>query len=81
VGKPQVAYRETIRKLRRRRQVHPPDRRLRPLRARKAAVEPNEMGKGFEFINEIKSGAVPRNSQPIEPGREAGDGRRRPGRL
>ena len=35
----------------------------------KLRVEPNERGKGYEFINEIKSGAVPKDYiEPIEQG-------------
>jgi elongation factor G len=70
VGKPQVAYRETIRK--------PSQAEGKYIRQTggsghyghvKLRVEPNEMGKGFEFINEIKSGAVPREFfKPIEQG-------------
>jgi elongation factor G len=70
VGKPQVAYRETIRK--------PAQAEGKYIRQTggsghyghvKLRIEPNEMGKGFEFINEIKSGSVPREYfKPIEQG-------------
>ncbi len=70
VGKPQVAYRETIRK--------PAQAEGKYIRQTggsghyghvKLRIEPNEMGKGFEFINEIKSGSVPREFfKPIEQG-------------
>ncbi len=70
VGKPQVAYRETIRK--------PSQAEGKYIRQTggsghyghvKLRVEPNEMGKGFEFVNEIKSGSVPREFfKPIEQG-------------
>ena len=70
VGKPQVAYRETIRK--------PAQAEGKYIRQTggsghyghvKLRIEPNEMGKGFEFINEIRSGSVPREFfKPIEQG-------------
>jgi elongation factor G len=70
VGKPQVAYRETIRK-----SSQAEGKYIRQTGGSghyghvKLRVEPNEMGKGFEFINEIKSGAVPREFfKPIEQG-------------
>jgi len=61
VGKPQVAYRETIRK-----HAEAEGKYIRQTGGRgqyghvKLYVDPNEKGKGFEFVNEIKSGAVPR---------------------
>jgi elongation factor G len=61
VGKPQVAYRETIRK-----HAEAEGKYIRQTGGSgqyghvKLKVDPNEKGKGFEFINEIKSGAVPR---------------------
>jgi elongation factor G len=61
VGKPQVAYRETIRK-----HAEAEGKYIRQTGGSgqyghvKLRVDPNEKGKGFEFINEIKSGAVPR---------------------
>jgi elongation factor G len=61
VGKPQVAYRETIRK-----HAEAEGKYIRQTGGSgqyghvKLRVDPNEKGKGFEFINEIKSGSVPR---------------------
>jgi elongation factor G len=70
VGKPQVAYRETIRK-----HAEAEGKYIRQTGGSghyghvKLRVDPNEMGKGFEFINEIKSGSVPREFfKPIEQG-------------
>jgi elongation factor G len=70
VGKPQVAYRETIR-----REAQAEGKYIRQTGGSghyghvKLRIEPNEMGKGFEFINEIKSGSVPREFfKPIEQG-------------
>jgi elongation factor G len=70
VGKPQVAYRETIRK-----HSEAEGKYIRQTGGSghyghvKLRVDPNEMGKGFEFINEIKSGSVPREFfKPIEQG-------------
>ncbi len=71
VGKPQVAYRETIRKqVRSRGQVHPPDRRPRPVRPRQdSSSSRNEPGKGYEFVNEIVGGSVPKEYiKPIDQG-------------
>jgi elongation factor G len=70
VGKPQVAYRETIR-----REAQAEGKYIRQTGGSghyghvKLRIGPNEMGKGFEFINEIKSGSVPREFfKPIEQG-------------
>jgi elongation factor G len=70
VGKPQVAYRETIR-----RHAEAEGKYIRQTGGSghyghvKLRIDPNEMGKGFEFVNEIKSGAVPREYfKPIEQG-------------
>ncbi|HEX4604735.1 MAG TPA: elongation factor G, partial [Candidatus Angelobacter sp.] len=70
VGKPQVAYRETIRK-----EAQAEGKYIRQTGGSghyghvKLRIGPNEMGKGFEFINEIKSGSVPREFfKPIEQG-------------
>jgi len=70
VGKPQVAYRETIRK-----HSEAEGKYIRQTGGSghyghvKLRIDPNEMGKGFEFINEIKSGSVPREFfKPIEQG-------------
>lgn len=57
VGKPQVAYRETIRK-----RVEAEGKFVRQSGGRgqyghvRLIIEPNEPGKGYEFINEIKGG-------------------------
>ena len=66
VGKPQVAYRETIRK-----QVTDVDGKFVRQSGGKGQyghvvfrVEPNETGKGFEFLDEIKGGVVPREYIP-----------------
>ena len=66
VGKPQVAYRETIRK-----QVSDVDGKFVRQSGGKGQyghvvfrVEPNETGKGFEFLDEIKGGVVPREYIP-----------------
>ncbi len=74
VGKPQVAYRETIRK-----RVEAEGKFVRQSGGRgqyghvRLIVEPNESGKGYEFINEIKGGAVPKEYiKPTDQGiREA----------
>ena len=74
LGKPQVAYRETIRK-----QAEAEAKYIRQTGGLgnyghvKICLEPNESGKGFEFINAIKGGVVPREYiKPIEKGiREA----------
>ncbi|HWG87497.1 MAG TPA: elongation factor G, partial [Candidatus Acidoferrales bacterium] len=70
VGKPQVAYRETIRK-----HSEAEGKYIRQTGGSghyghvKLRIDPNEMGKGFEFVNEIKSGSVPREFfKPIEQG-------------
>jgi elongation factor G len=74
VGKPQVAYRETIRK-----RAEAQGRYIRQTGGRGQygdvylEVEPNEAGKGFEFENKIIGGAIPREYIPaVEKGiREA----------
>jgi elongation factor G len=70
VGKPQVAYKETIRK-----KVSAEGRFVRQSGGRgqfghvEIEVEPNEKGKGFEFENAIVGGAVPREYiRPVEQG-------------
>lgn len=70
IGRPQVAYKETIKKLAEAegKYIHQSGGRgqyghvwLR--------VEPREQGKGFEFINEIKGGIIPREFIPaVEKG-------------
>ncbi|HLP31486.1 MAG TPA: elongation factor G [Geothrix sp.] len=70
VGKPMVAYRETIRK-----RVDAEGKFVRQSGGRgqyghvKMYVEPNEAGKGYEFINEIKGGVIPKEYiKPIDQG-------------
>jgi elongation factor G len=70
VGKPQVAYRETIRK-----PSQAEGKYIRQTGGRgqyghvKLRVEPNDKGKGFEFINDIIGGSVPKEYiKPIEHG-------------
>jgi elongation factor G len=72
VGKPQVAYRETIRKL-----VKQEGRFVRQSGGRGQyghvwlEIGPNEAGKGFEFINKTVGGSVPREYIPaVEKGVE-----------
>ncbi len=70
VGKPQVAYRETIRK--------PVDQDYRFVKQSGGRgqyghvtikFEPNEVGKGFEFVDAIKGGVIPREFiQPVRKG-------------
>ena len=66
VGKPQVAYRETIRKT-----VEDSEGKFVRQSGGKGQyghvvfkIEPNEAGKGFEFIDAIKGGVVPREYIP-----------------
>ena len=71
VGKPQVAYRETIRK-----GVSDVEGKFVRQSGGKGqyghvvfTVEPNEAGKGFEFVDAIKGGVVPREYIPaVEKG-------------
>ncbi|WP_212646123.1 elongation factor G [Delftia sp. PE138] len=71
VGKPQVAYRETIRK-----KVTDVDGKFVRQSGGKGqyghvvfSVEPQEPGKGFEFVDAIKGGVVPREYIPaVEKG-------------
>jgi elongation factor G len=73
VGKPQVAYRETIKRV-----VEQSEGRYIKQSGGKGQyghcwlkLEPNETGKGFEFINEIKGGAIPREFiAPVQKGVE-----------
>jgi elongation factor G len=77
VGKPQVAYRETIR-----RHAEAEGKYIRQTGGSgqyghvKLRVEPNGKGKGFEFVNEIVGGSVPKEYiKPVEQGiREALEG-------
>ncbi len=65
VGKPQVAYRETIRKT-----VEQQGRHVRQSGGRGQygdiwlRLEPQEAGKGYEFVNGIVGGSVPREYVP-----------------
>ena len=71
VGKPQVAYRETIRKT-----VEDAEGKFVKQSGGRGQyghvvlkVEPNETGKGFEFVDAIKGGVVPREYIPaVEKG-------------
>ena len=71
VGKPQVAYRETIRKT-----IEDSEGKFVRQSGGKGQyghvvfrLEPNEPGKGFEFLDEIKGGVVPREYIPaVEKG-------------
>jgi elongation factor G len=70
VGKPQVAYRETIAS-----KAHGTGRFIRQSGGRgqyghvELELEPNEMGKGFEFVSKIVGGTVPREYiAPTEKG-------------
>ncbi len=65
VGKPQVAYKETIKKI-----AEGEGKYIRQSGGRGQyghcwlRVEPQERGKGFEFIDEIKGGIIPREYIP-----------------
>jgi len=77
VGKPQVAYRETIR-----RKAEAEGKYIRQTGGRgqyghaKIRIEPQEPGKGYEFVNDIVGGSVPKEFiKPIDQGiREAMEG-------
>jgi elongation factor G len=77
VGKPQVAYRETIRK-----KAEAEGKYIRQTGGRgqyghaKVRIEPQEPGKGYEFVNDIVGGSVPKEFiKPIDQGiREAMEG-------
>ena len=76
VGRPQVAYRETVTRV-----AKQEGRYIRQTGGRGQfghvwlAVEPNEKGKGFEFVNKIVGGVIPREYIPaVEKGvREASE--------
>jgi len=76
VGKPQVAYKETIKKI-----AQAEGKYIRQTGGHGQyghcwlRVEPNEVGKGVEFIDEVKGGVIPREFiAPIGKGvREAAD--------
>lgn len=65
VGKPQVSYKETIRKA-----VEQETRYVRQSGGKgqyghvKITVEPNESGKGYEFIDKITGGVIPKEYIP-----------------
>jgi elongation factor G len=65
VGKPQVAYRETVRK-----KARGVGRFVRQSGGRgqyghaEIILEPNEAGKGFEFVNKIVGGTIPKEYVP-----------------
>ena len=77
VGKPQVAYRETIRK-----HAEAEGKYIRQTGGSgqyghvKIRLDPNEAGKGYEFINEIVGGVVPKEYiKPVDQGiKEAMEG-------
>ncbi len=77
VGKPQVAYRETIR-----RKSEAEGKYIRQTGGRgqyghaKIRLEPQEPGKGYEFVNDIIGGSVPKEFiKPIDQGiKEAMEG-------
>ncbi len=70
IGKPQVAYRETIR-----RHAEAEGKFIRQTGGRgqyghvKIAIDPRPAGSGFEFVNEVVGGAIPREYiAPVEEG-------------
>ncbi len=77
VGTPQVAYKETVRK-----KLVEEGKFIRQTGGRGQyghciiQIEPNTMGQGFEFVNEVRQGRIPREYIPaVEKGvREALDG-------
>src|SRR3989449_1877272 len=77
VGKPQVAYRETIRK-----HAEAEGKYIRQTGGRgqyghvKIRLEPQQPGKGYEFVNEIVGGSVPKEFiKPVDQGiKEAMEG-------
>ncbi len=70
VGKPQVAYRETIRK-----HAEAEGKYIRQTGGKgqyghaKVRLDPNEPGKGYEFVNEIVGGSIPKEFiKPVDQG-------------
>jgi elongation factor G len=70
VGKPQVAYRETIRK-----KTEAEGKYIRQTGGKgqyghvKLKLEPQEPGKGYEFVNEVIGGSIPKEFiKPIDQG-------------
>ena len=83
VGAPQVAYKETIRDT-----VEVTQSFVRQSGGKgqyakvKLRVEPNESGKGYEFVNKIVGGAIPKYVHPrCGSGRAGLHGVGRPGRV
>ncbi len=83
VGKPQVAYRETIRK-----QSQAEGKYIRQTGGSgqyghvRIRLEPNEPGKGYEFVNEVVGGVIPKEFiKPVDQGIKEAHGRRRSRRL
>jgi len=70
VGKPQVAYRETITKSREEENTYKKQTGGKGQYAKiTIVIEPNESGKGFEFINDTVGGTVPKEFVPgVEKG-------------
>jgi elongation factor G len=70
VGKPQVAYRETIRRAAKGEEKYARQTGGRGQYGHAVLeIEPNEAGKGFEFVNEIVGGVIPREYIPaVEKG-------------
>ena len=83
VGKPQVAYKETIRKT--------VDHECKYKRQSggsgqyghvKIIIEPNESGKGYEFINNVTGGAIPKEFiEPVNQGIQGAMQKRRSRRI
>ncbi|MGC2109753.1 MAG: elongation factor G [Candidatus Korobacteraceae bacterium] len=77
VGKPQVAYRETIRK-----EAKAEGKYIRQTGGSgqyghvRIRLEPNEPGKGYEFVNEVVGGVIPKEFiKPVDQGiKEAMEG-------
>ncbi len=80
IGKPQVAYKETIRKA-----VDQETKYARQSGGKgqyghvKIRIEPNEPGAGYEFVNEVTGGAIPK--EYIEPVNQGIQGAMRSGVL
>ena len=80
IGKPQVAYKETIRKA-----VEQETKYARQSGGKgqyghvKIRIEPNEPGAGYEFVNEVTGGAIPK--EYIEPVNQGIQGAMRSGVL
>jgi elongation factor G len=70
VGKPQVAYRETIRRAAKGEEKYARQTGGRGQYGHAVLeIEPNEAGKGFEFVNEIVGGVIPKEYIPaVEKG-------------